>query len=960
MNDIPKGIDVSGTHVVVVGGTTLTILDIANESAPVVAGSLVLPDNLYRVHISGTLAAISGRYMMYVVDIADPANPALLGDLAMPDNPETIITYGDYAYLTHGGVEKLSVVDFADPSNPFEAATLTLPNFATQGLAILGDHIVLSTHAELLTIDISTPDVPVINANFSLGGLYICDLALSGNTAFLSINHGAYPAEIHAFDISNLASPQSLNAVVTSIPGGYYPRLDVAADVVYFRTLTSNCLEYKWNGGAFIYQGYISPFSGTLTDLVVKGENLYFLERDQDFVHAVSVQSPSPLEPIGDVATPGTAEGVIVPAGRADIAYVADGEAGLQVVDITDPLNPFIVGTVDTPGYAVDIALLGNTVFVADSGEGVQAIDVSTPSSPAIIGNVDTPGSAVDIALTATHAYVADTDQGVQVVDIQVPAALSIIGSQSALTASTGIDVTIAHAYVADGNNGLVIIDTSDPANPWIIDGAQPRNLTSAQKVDYSQNTAYVTDTSNSLHIIDVSDPENPSSLSNLNTQESAGDVDIMGIFAYVGSGTNMQLVDVREGDNPATVGTVGVPATAEGMHVNEFYAYVAAGSAGLQVCPTQCGFDESIFVDFLASPQEDFYPITVDFANLCEGYGLSYSWDFGDGVGTSIEENPTYSYTEPADYPVKLVVTNGANTDSLTVIVSALAEAPTITSISDVPADQGGVVYVRFYHSGYDNGDLNRIEMYTIQRQDVGEWVTVATTGAYGEHYYAVSADTQGDGAGWTAPFRVIAHMEEGNWASAPIDGFSEDNIAPDAPANVSWLAEWHLGWDQVSANDFAYYRIYGSTQPNLDDAVSLATTVDTDIILGEMSYPWVLVVAVDDAELESDPSTPVVVTGVNDLVSEVQLGRAVPNPFNPSTRISFALPTAGPVSLVIYDVGGRLVKTLVNEAVVAGHHHVDWHGKDDSGNTMASGTYLYRLRADGVELTQRMVLLK
>ena len=78
----------------------------------------------------------------------------------------------------------------------------------------------------------------------------------------------------------------------------------------------------------------------------------------------------------------------------------------------------------------------------------------------------------------------------------------------------------------------------------------------------------------------------------------------------------------------------------------------------------------------------------------------------------------------------------------------------------------------------------------------------------------------------------------------------------------NVNWLAQWHLGWDAVSAPDFAYYRVYGSMQPNLDDAVSLATTVDTDVELGEITYPWVLVVAVDDYGLESEPSTPVAVT--------------------------------------------------------------------------------------------------
>ena len=83
--------------------------------------------------------------------------------------------------------------------------------------------------------------------------------------------------------------------------------------------------------------------------------------------------------------------------------------------------------------------------------------------------------------------------------------------------------------------------------------------------------------------------------------------------------------------------------------------------------------------------------------------------------------------------------------------------------------------------------------------------------------------------------------------------------------------------------------------------------------------------------------------------------LGGASPNPFNPTTRIRFRLPDAGPVRLAIYDVHGRLVKTLVSGPRSAGEHIVEWRAGDTP-----SGVYFYRLATPGFEQTKKLVLLK
>jgi len=92
----------------------------------------------------------------------------------------------------------------------------------------------------------------------------------------------------------------------------------------------------------------------------------------------------------------------------------------------------------------------------------------------------------------------------------------------------------------------------------------------------------------------------------------------------------------------------------------------------------------------------------------------------------------------------------------------------------------------------------------------------------------------------------------------------------------------------------------------------------------------------------------------------SRMALSQNAPNPFNPSTKISFALPQAGRTTLRIYDLAGRLVNELVSEELTAGHHEIVWNGTDSQGQGVASGSYLYRLKSGSTVLTKRMILLK
>jgi parallel beta-helix repeat protein len=83
-------------------------------------------------------------------------------------------------------------------------------------------------------------------------------------------------------------------------------------------------------------------------------------------------------------------------------------------------------------------------------------------------------------------------------------------------------------------------------------------------------------------------------------------------------------------------------------------------------------------------------------------------------------------------------------------------------------------------------------------------------------------------------------------------------------------------------------------------------------------------------------------------------------PNPFNPSTTLTFDVAKAGNVTIQVYDVSGRLVATLLNAYKEIGRHRVEWNGRNANGSLVPSGIYFYRMKAAGYDATKKMILVR
>jgi len=89
-------------------------------------------------------------------------------------------------------------------------------------------------------------------------------------------------------------------------------------------------------------------------------------------------------------------------------------------------------------------------------------------------------------------------------------------------------------------------------------------------------------------------------------------------------------------------------------------------------------------------------------------------------------------------------------------------------------------------------------------------------------------------------------------------------------------------------------------------------------------------------------------------------ELSQNYPNPFNPATEIRFNIPKTSNVKMVVYDIMGRVVRTLVDQKMEAGSHRISWNGRDLAGKTVSSGVYFYHIQAEGFVATNKMTLMK
>jgi len=287
------------------------------------------------------------------------------------------------------------------------------------------------------------------------------------------------------------------------------------------------------------------------------------------------------------------------------------------------------------------------------------------------------------------------------------------------------------------------------------------------------------------------------------------------------------------------------------------------------------------------------------------------------------------------------------------------------------VPADQGGQLTVNWQRNSLDAaGSVAPIAQYTIQRLQGATWVDVAVQTANQSASYSKAITTPDIASpGNPAPasqYRVAA-VESGGFVrlSTAVGAYSVDNLAPPAPVvalNTS-AAPWVLSWNAPGVADFSQACVYRGNAPGFTPMTPLSCSAGTSYLENDLITHY-YVVQFSDTHGNLSSFSAEVGSVVSDVPVPNHLQTAItqvsPNPFNPTTRVSFALAGAGTVRIDVFSADGRLIRTLLNEPRTAGEFNVLWDGTDGQGSRTANGPYLLRLQSGTTVDTRKVMLVK
>jgi hypothetical protein len=234
------------------------------------------------------------------------------------------------------------------------------------------------------------------------------------------------------------------------------------------------------------------------------------------------------------------------------------------------------------------------------------------------------------------------------------------------------------------------------------------------------------------------------------------------------------------------------------------------------------------------------------------------------------------------------------------------------------------------------------------------------------------------------TQYFWEVITMDNSDGISHSTEATFWTDLAPEAPSTFALLGpandatglsvalsfEWQESLDPDPL-DYVEYILEVSADSTFELVeheieVGLANSYQLPVELTNDTEYWWRVTAMDTDSLETVSETFKLTVGYVSIVenlavpSDYALQQNYPNPFNPTTTIRYGLPSVSDVTIVIYDITGREVKTLVNTSQSAGWYNIQWNGITQSGTSVSTGVYFARIQAGNYSEVIKMVYLR
>ena len=385
------------------------------------------------------------------------------------------------------------------------------------------------------------------------------------------------------------------------------------------------------------------------------------------------------------------------------------------------------------------------------------------------------------------------------------------------------------------------------------------------------------------------------------------------------------------------------------------------------------------------ASPLNGTAPLDVQFTGSSsydpDGTISSYAWDFGDGIGTSNETNPLYTYNDPGTFSARLVVTdNDGLTDTAYVSITVSDpsnQKPTAVASADVTSGDAPLT-VNFTGSGSSDSD-GTISSYAWDFGDGGTSTLADPSYTYNTagNYTAQLVVTDDGGLTDTATVAITVNAVPNEPPVAtitqPNDG---DSFVVGSTINYAGTGTDPEDGD-LAASAFSWFVTTPSAaeQPlasGVKSGSAVANEVGTYVIRlevvdseGATASDQISITVTASAKIAASDSTVLAFARLG-VPERYDVSGAYPNPFSlqksqSGTRIRLALPQAQQVRVEVYNVLGQRVATLLqDQSMQAGYHVLRWDGRSSSGQRVPAGLYFIKVRAGELQKSVRISILR
>ena len=566
-------------------GPELSILDISTPANPVRMGFAILPGIIRDIFVEGDYAfAALGEAGVGVVDISDLANPIYLGGYDSPGSAEGVTYANGYIYLADGS-SGLRVVSVLDPASPSEVASYPTPDAAKE-VALYGSYLYVAAYIAGISIfDVSTPAAPVDLGCTDVPGV-AQSITIQGSTLYLAADYKGF----RVLDITDPVNPDEIGFIDDI---GYISDITVNADLAF----VSN-----WYEGALLIIDISNPAAPHILETMegfywgwmyifqsaaVTGY-LYICSEDAG-LFIMNISNPTTPTKVGTYGGSGPVHDLGM---ENQYLYAADDR--LRIYDITDPLA--ITGFDRFNAYQHSRVEAHNGLLFANITDvyppRLVIYDVSDPAHPELQSATEINGRMEDCAFSNPYVYIGSEYPGgwLQILDVTDPTAPLSVGEFQNTIYIHRVALQGQYLHFVDEFSKVTIMNVSNPAalsevSQYYVPNYYPTDVQISGDIAFFalENTGDI----GGMGIADVSNPLAPVVVSSLITSGATRLAlidDYAEDYVLLGDDTELQMINVSDLQHPFLVGTTSIAYPAVDMLWKDGFVYTASDTAGIFV----------------------------------------------------------------------------------------------------------------------------------------------------------------------------------------------------------------------------------------------------------------------------------------------------------------------------------------------------------------------------------------